>query len=128
MRQPYLRPVLFMLALVATVTPALGAVTIDPPAGWSALDVSDSPIRLEGAWGAPPTNGFSQNVNFLKQVLPGTSLDAYVALNEKQLNAMDQALVFSLDKREPCGASQMQHVKYVTTFGSRTVAIEQLWP
>jgi len=33
MRRPYLRPVLFMLALVATGTPALGAVTMDPPAG-----------------------------------------------------------------------------------------------
>lgn len=126
MRHVPLRSILCCFVLIGMLSPARADVTIDPPAGWKPIDVKTMPIRYEAMWAAEPTDGFAQNISLLKQTAPGMTLDAYVDLNEKQLQSMDANLIFSVNVREKCGASAMQRVKYSSVFGSRNIAIEQL--
>jgi len=115
-------------ALFSLVSAAQAAVTIDPPDGWKPVDLSSLPLKYEGAW-AEPAHGadFAQSINLLKQTLPNYTLDEYVELNAKELKQMDSGLVFTLNERTKCGAGATQHVKYITTYGSRKLALEQLW-
>jgi hypothetical protein len=106
--------------------PASGAVTLDPPAGWKALDMSSSPFHPDGFWAANPTLGFAQNISLAKFAAPGTTFDGYVTLNQKQLLSMDPKLLFAVDRDEPCGATIAHRFKYQMTMGAHRFAVEQL--
>jgi hypothetical protein len=111
---------------VLLVGPASGAVTLDPPEGWRSVDMSGSAFHPEGFWASPPTLGFAQNISLAKFSAPATTFDAYVALNQNQLRALDPKIVFVVDRNEPCGPTIAHRFKYQMAVGSRRFAAEQL--
>lgn len=88
--------------------------------------MSGSPFHPEGFWASTPTQGFAQNISLAKFPMPGTTFDAYVALNQKQLRAMDPNIVFAVDRDEPCGSTIAHRFRYQMVVGSRRFAAEQL--
>jgi hypothetical protein len=123
---PSAKPFLTLALVLLTLAPALSVVTIDPPAGWKAVDSSNSPFRLEGLWTSRPVGGAPESLNVLKQVMPGTTLAQYLVFNETQLRRLDPNLNFEIDRDEPCGPSAAHRFKYQMTYGEKRVTTEQL--